>query len=517
MIRTGLHAGRVIAAAAAISIGLTGAALAQKARDTLRIAFTDPIATTDSYIDPKPEASIITDAVFEKLMAYLPAENAFKPVLAESWTQTSPTVLDVKLREGVTFHDGQEFTADDVVYTLNYLIDPNSKLRFAANWAWIERVERTGRYSVRIVSKQPTPFALARLATGTVIFPKHVHSKFESAGDFGRMKPIGTGPYKVEYVDSSKGIRLRRNEDYKSPGPWSPKASIGTIDILPMPELQTQIAQLMTGGIEIVLSAPKDQTEQLAMAPNITATAIHNTVYYYANLDAAGRSGVKALTDRNVRRALFMAIDRKAIAESMVAGGDQVQVVSAPCTDLQFGCKASVEPVAFNVAEAKKLLAEAGYPNGFDLEITSLTGAHEVAEAVSGQLRAIGVRAAVNRMTMGGYRKRQAAGQLQMLVGHFSSGGLPDVSSVLAFYQGGVRDYWRDEQLQAYMEAGVAEMDAEKRAKIYESAFNRMNEQALVLPISNRPAVLVHSTDVKMPNVSSIFAGPELNNIGWSK
>lgn len=492
-------------------------ALAQKSKDTLRIAFGDPISTTDPFIDPKPETSLTSDVIYDKLLMYLPATKEFKPVLAKSWKQVSPTVLDVQLRQGVKFHDGKELTADDVVYTYTYLSDKKSRLRFGRNWAWVKTAEKTGKYSVRITSKRPTPFAMARIATGTVIFPKHLHSTFKNRGEFGRKSAVGSGPYKVEYVDASKGIKLVRNEDYISPGPWRPKASIKTIIIKPIPELQTQIAQLITGGIDLILAAPKDQTEQLSKSPQITSTAIANTVYQYVNLDAAGRSDLKALKNPDVRRALFMAINRKELAESVMAGGKLVTLIDAPCTESQFGCTASVKPVKFDKAAAKALLAKAGFPNGFELDITSIPGSHETAAAVAGQLRAIGVKASVSRATFGAYRKKQGAGKLQMLVANFSSGGLPDVSSVMGFYQAGPRDYWRSKEMKAFRNKGGAEMDVKKREAIYDAAFSFINKNALLLPLTTRPAVLVHSSTVTMPNTSSLFAGVEFYNISWKK
>jgi peptide/nickel transport system substrate-binding protein len=502
-------------AALIAALAITGHAYAQKSKDALRIAFKDPISTTDIYIDPKPETSLTAEAIFDKLLTYLPSENAFKPMLATSWKQVSPVVLELQLRKGVKFHDGKPFTADDVVYTFNYIIDPKSKLRFGRNWGWIKSVEKTGDFSVRITSKRPTPFALARLATSTPIYPKHVHSKFEKRGEFGRKAPIGTGPYKAEFVDPSRGIKLVRYDGYVSPGPWSPKASIKTILIQPMPELQTQIAQLMTGGLDVILEAPKDQSEQLAQSPTVKSTAIKNTVYYYANFDAAGRSDQKALANRDVRRAIVMAINRQALADAVIAGGKLVELLDTPCTPSQVACKATVSPAKFDPKEAKALLAKAGYPNGFDLDITSIPGAHELAEAIAGQLRVIGIKAKVSRLTIGAYRKKQVAGKLQMLVSHYSSGGLPDASSVMAFYQAGPRDYWRDKQMQKFRNEGAGEMDEKKREAIYIKAFNHINEQALALPIATHPAVLIHSADVTLPSISSLFAGVEFNNIKW--
>lgn len=513
-----IHLRKLAALAAVASLAISSTAVAQKAKDTLRIAYLDPISTSDPYIDPQPETTLTSDAVYSKLFVYSPTERQVRPGLAESWTQVDPVTIDIKLREGVKFHDGAEFTADDVVYTFNYLIDPKSNLRFGNNWKWIKSVEKTGKHSVRLVATGPTPFALTRLATGTPIFPAHLHKTFEGRGEFGRRSAVGTGPYKVEYIDSTRGVMLVRNENYVSPGPWSPKAGIGRIHIQPIPDVQTQAAQLMTGGLDVILSAPHDQTEQLASMPTIKKTSIENTVYFYLNLDAVGRSGVDALKSLEVRRAVFMAIDRNALARGLVAGGEQVKIINAPCTEIQVGCAVSNAPPAFDPKAARELMAKAGHANGFAVEITSIFGAHELAEAIAGQLRNVGIRASVNRATMAAYRDRQTAGRLPMLVSHYSSGGLPDVSAVLDFYAGAKpRDYWGDAEIAKLMNAGAVEMDPAKRAEIYRSAFNRMNEMHYVLPISTHPAVLVHSRDVEMPSISSLFSGVEYNNIKWSR
>lgn len=511
--------GRTIAAFAAATLALASPiAMAQKAKDTLRIAYLDPISTSDPYIDPQPETTLTSDAVYSKLFIYSPTEKQIRPGLAESWTQADPVTLDIKLREGVTFHDGAPFTADDVVYTFNYLTDPKSNLRFGNNWRWIKSVEKTGKFSVRLVAHGPTPFALTRLATGTPIFPAHLHKTFEGRGEFGRRSAVGTGPYKVEYIDATKGVMLVRNENYVSPGAWSPKAAIGRIHIMPIPDVQTQAAQLMTGGLDIILSAPHDQTEQLASMPTLKKTSIENTVYFYLNMDAIGRSGVEPLKKPEVRRAIAMAIDRKALAAGLVAGGEQVKIINAPCTDIQVGCSVSNAPPAFDPKAARELMAKAGNAGGFALEITSIFGAHELAEAIAGQLRGIGIRASVNRATMAAYRDRQTQGRLPMLVAHYSSGGLPDVSAVLDFYIGAKpRDYWGDGEIAKLMAEGAVEMDAGKRAEIYRSAFNRINEMAYVLPIATHPAVLVHTREVEMPSISSLFSGVEYNNIKWSR
>src|ERR1035437_3155464 len=254
--------------AAAIAL-IASAASAQKAKDTLRVAYRAPISTVDVNIEPQPETIVSSSLVFDFLILFDPESQSYRPGLAESWKQVDPLTLEFKLRQGVKFHDGSDLTADDVVYTFNYLTDPKSKLRYSTTYEWLARTVKIDKYTVRMIAKRPTPYALARLSNGGAILPAAVHGKLADKTEFGRKNPVGTGPYKVEYVDSSRGISFVKNDLFKSPGPWRPAASISRIHILPMPDMQTQIAQLMTGGVELILAASKDEADQLAKTPNL--------------------------------------------------------------------------------------------------------------------------------------------------------------------------------------------------------------------------------------------------------
>src|ERR1700710_2721981 len=201
--------------AAALILGAAPAG-AQKAKDPLRIAFTDPISTILDMEDPKPETRITTAAVFDWLVCYDRNTRSFAPLLAKSWNQLDDRTIEFELRDDVLFHDGSKLTADDVVYTLSWAIDPQNKLRYAAaDLAWMERAEKIDDTHVRVIARQPTPLALIRLATSAPILPAKLHAAYENKSDFGRKTPVGTGPYKVASFDSTAGITLVRNEGYK--------------------------------------------------------------------------------------------------------------------------------------------------------------------------------------------------------------------------------------------------------------------------------------------------------------
>ena len=130
-------------------------AAAQKASDTLRIAFQDPISTLDLIRDRKPETLLTSSAVFDGLVALDPDTRACKPNLAESWTRVSDKIIEFKLRRGIRWHDGKDFTADDVVFSYTYYNDPAEKLRFR-QLGFVERAEKVDDYTVRIIEKDVT-------------------------------------------------------------------------------------------------------------------------------------------------------------------------------------------------------------------------------------------------------------------------------------------------------------------------------------------------------------------------
>jgi len=489
------------AALAALIAGLATAmpAYAQKAKDTLRFAFIDPISTTADYFDAKPETVGVERSIYSTLLDFDPESRTFKPDLAVSWKRINPTTLEFKLRKGVTWQDGHPFTADDVVATVSWLLDPKTKLRFGYVYtSRFSKIEKVDDYTVRLHEPHPVIDDLVAVSTNMIIFPKHLFEKYEPRANFAREQPIGTGPYKAVFVSPSKGIMLEKWDGFVSPGPWRPAASIGKVEILPIPDLQTATAQLMTGGLEVMHDVPRDQATQLASDPRFALTSAPGLNVIYMEMDAAGRSGNKALTSLKVRRAMEMAVDRASLAKNVAPVG--ATVPNALCVPVMVGCGVDNAPPAFDLAAAKKLVAEAGYPNGFDVDIISQPGTEQIAEALAGQLRRIGVRAKVENLTFAGFRARQVAGKIEILVGQWDAAGRPHVAGTFAYlWGGGPGDYARDETLIKLGKEASSERDQAKSDAIYRKMFDRINDKAYLLPLTTFPAVFVHNKDVWMP------------------
>ena len=270
------------------------------------------------------------------------------------------------------------------------------------------------------------------------------------------------------------------------------------------------------GNLDYLKIPEKDQVDMLSANPALAVTALQGLTFNYMAIDASGRSGNKPLQDIRVRKALMQAIDRKLVTQSVVAGGDQAKVLDELCFMNQFGCDFSAKPDPFNRDAARKLLADAGYTDGFDVELLATPSVFGLAEALAGELRKIGVRAKVDRATFVAYRDKQRLGKQQILINEWSSGGLPDASSTADyFFIEGPRDYWQDKEIQGLSKQGISTLDDGKRRDIYKRIFDKSTTQAYVLPISTKPAVFVHNPDLVVGGGSITVYGADLYNMKW--
>jgi len=497
----------------ALAMGSASSAFADKASGTLRLAAAQPVQEISYYYDPSPDTVFESEAVYDDLVSYDVKNGKVEPLLAKAWRRIDPQTLEFDLRDDVKWQDGTKFSAADVAYTLKWLSDPATVLRFKGNWSWIDKVEQIGDDKIRIHADRPTPYDLTRFAYVTAILPQHQAGTPQEKG----YHPIGTGPYRATQINDANGIVLERNDDFQQHGsPAKPGSNIKRITLQPIREIGTLVAQLLAGNLDMI-NVPLQNAQELVQDPRFEMSIVQGSSFMYVAYDSRGRSGAKPVTDERVRKALTLAIDRSALSK-LVAGDAKLETPGAMCWRTQAGCDYSLPLPPFDPAAAKKLLAEAGYPNGFDIEITTFTGsATQIAEAVAGQWHAIGVNAKIDPEAVISYRKKQQEGRIQVMVAAWPSGNIPDVSSTVdAFFAAGPSDYSGDQQLHDLAAQSDAAMDPDARKAIGRKMFDRATEKYFFLPISPFPTILVHTKELEVKQSDRFTPlGYEVSDLNW--
>ena len=502
---------KVLLTAAALAL-IAAPALAQKAKDTMRLPFAEPASTMDTYLNPGVISNVWGPSVYDHLLGFNGKEGKFVGHLAKSWAQPSPTIYEYELHEDVLWHDGQKFTADDVVYTLNYLIDPKVNLRYKAYWNWIDKVEKLGPYKLRITSKQPVPDGMMWMVFRTPVYPKHIHEPLANKQDFGA-KPIGTGPYKILSFDKNTGIAAEKYKDYRE-RPVKPGAKIGRVHAEFIPDMGTQVAALLTDKADIVADLPADQAVDLLKSGRFEVSLSPPALgYTFLGFPSAGQN--KALADVRVRNAVIKAIDRKALVK--VQYGDlatsDMQPPDALCSKEQLGCGYNKVPPAFDPAGAKKLLAEAGYGDGFDMVISCFPPSAAMATAISGMLRAVGIRATVRTHPIAQRVQMISDGKIEAGLYTWAASTIYEVSPQIArHFQSKEYD---DPELTKMAEATLIMMDDAARRREVAKVFDLAVDKAYAFPMTPTRASYTHTKDIRLTATDLRATEVNPHEFGW--
>ncbi|MCP5367149.1 MAG: ABC transporter substrate-binding protein [Hyphomicrobiales bacterium] len=386
------------------------------AAQTLTIGLqAEPSSIDPHYHNLTPNNALLRD-IFDRLI--LPDETQqLKPGLAESWKALDDLTWEIKLRQGVKFHDGSPFTADDVLFTFERAPNvPNSPSSFAI-YVKNKKVTKVDDHTIHITTEKPYPLMPNDLSTFSIISKKH--GEGASTGDYNSGKAaIGTGPYKfVEWVPGDR-IILQRNEDY-----WGDKPAYDKVVIKPIKSGPARVAALLAGDVDFIDNVPTVDINRLKKEGKVNVMDSISNRVIYLHLDqfrddspfvkANGGGAIKnPIRDVRVRRAMSMAINRDAIVERVMEG------IAIPAGQLLpkgfFGVSPNLKPVKYDPAGAKKLLAEAGVPDGFELTVHGPNDRYindaKICEAVAQMLTRVGIKTKVETMTKSVFFKRASRG-----------------------------------------------------------------------------------------------------------
>lgn len=468
-------------AAIMAAAALATPAMAQKSADTLRAAWRDQIADIDPYYNSLRTGLVVAHHAWDTLIYRDPEGFVMKPALATSWKWVDDTTLEFELRPNAKFHNGDPVTSADVVYTIGVVTNPASGIAAPTNYTWIAGAEALSPTQVRIKLKNAFPAALEYISFVLPIYPKDYRERVGRDGY--RREPIGAGPYRFTKADSVAQIEMERFEGYYD-GSGKGKPAIKKVIIKQVADATTELTQLLGGQVDWIWQFNPDQFDKIAAMPTLTTIRQEAMRIAHLGIDAAGRSGEKnPLTDVRVRRAIWHAIDRQAFARQLVQGG--ARVPDAPCYFTQFGCdQDATVKYDYNPEKAKALLAEAGYPNGFETEIVNIL-LPAWGGAIQNYLAAVGIRAKVNTMQVSAAIQKWQKGEVPLYLSSWGSYSINDVSAIMPyFFSNNAEDYARDPALTAALRQGGAVVDPAARKIAYATATKIATEQAYWLPIS---------------------------------
>jgi peptide/nickel transport system substrate-binding protein len=471
---------------------LTAPAFAGKRDNSIRFAYDQAPESVDPFMNNVRIGVIIAQQVWDTLIYRDPKTNEYKGQLATSWKWIDDKTLEVELRQGVKFHNGEEFDADDVVYTLNFVAKPDNKVVTQQNVNWIDRAEKLDKHKVRIIAKRPFPAAIEYLAGPVVIHPNEYYAK---AGPQGmNEKPVGSGPYRITEHALGKFVRMERNPDYFKDSP-KPQPKIDKVEIRFIPDGQTRVAEVLAGGLDMIMSVAPDQAQQLRAVPRLQVVSGETMRFVFLHFNTTENAPAPQLRDIRVRRAILHAIDRDAMVKQIVGAG--ARVLHALCFPSQFGCtEEGVPRYGYDPAKAKQLLAEAGVPDGFEVDLYAYRERNQT-EAMIGYLRAVGIKANLRFMQYAAMRDANRAGKAAITHQTWGSFSVNDVSAATpVFYKGTPDDVTRDPEVIALLERGDSSVDPKARQEAYAKALALIQERAYAAVLYSLPTFYVATGDL---------------------
>ena len=430
-----------------------------------KVALTADVGSMDPYRDNSVVGVEIQGHVFDPLVDFRGPDFTPTPLVAERWENPDPTTWRFFLRKGIKFHDGKELTAEDVKFSFELAqASPTAKAKVAN----VTDVGVVDRHTVEVKTSGPAASLLANL-TFIYILPKADYQA-KGAEAFGQ-KPIGSGAYRVERWDKGQRIVLAAFDRY-----WGGKKAPARILIRPIAEGSTRLAELVTGGVDVIQDVPVENVKQVRENKELAVVQAKGIRQIFFPINARADTPLK---DKRVRLAINLAIDRDTIVRDVLQGFGEAR--TGPFGSRQFGFNPeAAKLLAYNPDRAKALLTEAGHPNGIDVTWNLCRGCWlkdtEILETVASQLKAVGIRVKINLLEVNQLLANQNIGNFQ--IGMIRWSRQYDSDTIIAGIQAQstTQKWYANEEVDKLIVKGRETLDRTAREKVYQELYKAMVE-----------------------------------------
>ncbi len=462
------------------------------------------VTLVSRWLDPGETEALITPfmvlyALHDALVKPMPG-GIMTPSLAESWTQSKDGLAyEFVIRKNARFHTGDPVTAEDVKFTFERYKGSGAKLLKDK----VKEIQVLAPNRVRFVLKEPWPDFMAFYGTsatgaGWIVPKKYIEKVGEEAY---KRAPVGAGPFK--FISFTPGIELTLEAfgDY-----WRKAPQVKRLIMRSIPDETTRAAAVKTGEVDAAYLFVGAVAEDLKRSPGVRVVApLLYGIYWLDFLDQWEPKS--PWHDRRVRQAASLAIDRNAINQAEMLGLGKAAGAFVPP---EFDFALRLDPPAFDPKRAKQLMVEAGYPNGFDAgDLTPLPPYTTVAEAVGGNLQAIGIRTSVRTMEratfLSAWREKKLRG---LLIGATGAAGNAATRLEAFFTKGGTYPYGTRPEIDDLFQRQAAENDRKQREALLHQIQKIVADQTLVAPIFQQAFLWGVGPRVEQPGAGLIQGYP---------
>ncbi|MET3576525.1 glutathione ABC transporter substrate-binding protein [Bhargavaea ullalensis] len=467
----------------------------------LVLAVLSDASSLDPHGSNDVPSSVVQENIYETLVTRND-NNEIEPGLATEWEAIDDTTWEFKLQEGVKFHDGEDFNAEAVKKSFERVLDEKVASPRYFLFEMINSVEVIDDYTIQFKTDYPFAPLLAHLSHngGSIISPKSIDEDYaamedgKEPGSVISENPVGTGYFKFDSWSPGSEIKLVKNEDY-----WDGTAKVDSVAFKVVPESATRAAELETGNAHIIDPVQPNEVARIndSGSGTVDQTPSSSLSYIGFNTEKA------PFDDVRVRQAISMAVNKDDIIDGVYEGfGIPAKGPLAPGI---FGYDENLKMIDYNMDEAKKLLEEAGYADGFSTTIWTNDNPQRVDMAVLLQqtLKELNIDVKIEQMEFGTYLDKTAAGEHDMFIlGWSNPTGDADYGLYALFHSSqkgdpGNRSFYENAEVDKLLDEGRKETDPDTRVGIYADAQQQIVDDAPMIFIHHQEYLVGVSDKVK--------------------